>query len=532
MNAEFSLSKQNMFFWKIALVGLTLAITGLVCTVGITCNQLIAIVLSMVVLILWFNDKLTGAISGIFLYLTKSFWVRLAFALDIRISGELGFDLLGITPALLLAAITILELYSRLSGGDRICPDKSRKLLAAFIALNFLSVFNPSSSVIIGLAGLERNIIPNITMLYLLASVITERKHLVTLVKAFLVLGIISCAYAVGQYFAVLYPWEFDWFRQIALDDGLSGRMTIGLRGIEFRIFSIFYGYMDFFFTNVLIFAMALTHKDDLVGKWRKLRILYFVLWWVILALSIERMPLVMTLVVTIVVKYMKSSAGKRLKMIWRSALAIGVIYAILIIAGPALKSTGADKLIRLAELANPFAASSINDRAENKWGPALETIKGNPLGVGIGYGSQTVAKNEAAQSGLLVQPHNELIQKTLEAGYLGGLLYLLFFIALYKDFLKIGRTSDNKAFGYAMLSGTVAFGLCGMVNLPFCGASGLAYWSLAGAALAAKDRQYFGNIEGYQILNSADKNSSELMQNETCVNATTKADNDTHKMR
>jgi O-antigen ligase len=532
MNAEYSLFKHNTFFGKIALAGLTLAITGLVCAVGITCNQLISIVLSMTVLILWFNDKLTGTISGIFLYLTKSFWVRLAFALDIRISGEPGFDLLGIIPALLLAAITILELYSRLSRGDRICPDRSRKLLAAFIALNFLSVFNPSSSVTIGLAGIERNIIPNITMLYLLASVITERKHLVTLVKAFLVLGIISCVYAIGQYFVVLYPWEFDWFRQIALDNGLSGRMTIGLRGIEFRLFSIFYGYMDFFFTNVLIFAMALTHKDNLVGKWRKLRIFYFISWWVILALSIERMPLIMTLVVMLVVKYMMASAGKRRKMIWRSTLAIGVIYTILLIAGPALKSTGADKLIRLAELANPFAAGSINDRAENKWGPALETIKGNPLGVGIGYGSQTMAKNEAAQSGFLIQPHNELIQKTLEAGYLGGLLYLLFFIALYKDFLKLGRTSENKAFGYAILSGTVALGMCGMVNLPFCGASGLVYWSLAGAALAVKDMQVFDNLEGYQILNSADKNNSELMQNETCVNATTKADNVTQQIR
>jgi O-antigen ligase len=511
------------------LSGLTLAVIGLISVMGVTINQTLAIVFSAVIVTVWFHDKFVATLAAILLFVIKSFWVRVAFMADVRLFGDSGFDLLGITPALLLAGLTIIELYSRFAAGERLCPDRTRKLLVAFIIINFLSVLNPSSSPTIGLAGLERNILPNLTMVYLLACVITERKHFVIMAKTLVVLGIVSCVYAIGQYFVGIYPWEIDSFRKMVFENGLAGFLTIGLRGIEFRIFSLCFSYMDFFFTNVLIFAIAMTFKDELTGRWRRLRVLYFVLWIIILALSIERMPMVMTLAVLIVLHYIRATAGNRRKMIWRWAPILAFFYISLLLAGPILEATGAAKLIRLAELANPFAATSINDRAENKWGPSLDIIKANPLGVGIGYGSQTKAKEDAAKTGLLVQPHNEIIQKTLETGYIGGLLYLLFLIMIFKDFLIIAKTdSTGQALGFAMLSCTVAFWLCGLVNLPFSGASGLVYWSLCGAAMSLKDRHLFANNKGYQILNNADKNNDEVMQIETCVNVIPKVDNGT----
>jgi hypothetical protein len=59
-------------------------------------------------------------------------------------------------------------------------------------------------------------------------------------------------------------------------------------------------------------------------------------------------------------------------------------------------------------------------------------------------------------------------------------------------------------------------------------GTPGLIYWALAGSALAAKERTVITNKEGYQILNSSDKDNDDVMQLETCVNTTTRADNDT----
>jgi O-antigen ligase len=529
MNGELPYERGYVFPWQaLTLIGLVLAITSMVGIFGVTVNQTVAAVFSMIVLTIWYYDRFSGIVSGILFFLTKSFWVRLAFGFDFNMSGSGGFDLLGITPALLLAGLTVLELYGRIARGQKICPDKTRRLLLAFAFLCFLSILNPASSPIIGLAGLERNIIPNMTMLFLLSSVVIDRMQVIRLVKVLLILGVISCAYGIGQYFAGLYPWELDSFRQMAFDEGLSGWLTIGMRGIEFRVFSIFYGYMDFFFTNILIFALAMSYREDLSGRWKRLRILYFILWTITLLLSLERMPLIMTLVIIIVLRLLGSSAAKRRRLIWRSVVIGTIMYGSLLIAGPYLESTGADKLVRLSEMADPFEATSINDRAENKWGPALETIMENPLGVGIGYGSQTKAKEEAAKSGLFVQPHNELIQKTLETGFIGGLLYFLLLISIFRDFLKMNMAdSSNRAFAFAMIAGTISFWLCGMVNLPFCGASGLVYWSLAGAAIAIKDFSNFAEKVANQNLETADKVKDKLMHYETCARGTKAMDNE-----
>ena len=67
------------------------------------------------------------------------------------------------------------------------------------------------------------------------------------------------------------------------------------------------------------------------------------------------------------------------------------------------------------------------------------------------------------------------------------------------------------------MLSGTIAFWICGLVNLPFCGASGLVYWSLAGSALAAKNLPVLDKKEAYQNRDNADKINDIVMQSETC---------------
>ena len=154
-------------------------------------------------------------------------------------------------------------------------------------------------------------------------------------------------------------------------------------------------------------------------------------------------------------------------------------------LAEPVLKSTGAHKLIRLAELANPLSATSIADRMDRKWEPTLNTVAANPLGVGIGYGSQTLANKSAANTKLLVEPHNELLQKTLETGVIGGLIFLILLISVFREGLKLGRSDSPLArFGYGFAAGTVAFWLCGILNVPFSGSSGLLYWTLAGAVV------------------------------------------------
>jgi hypothetical protein len=473
-----------------------------VALLGPTLNQTLAICISLAVIFLWVSDKFAGAAAGIIFFMTKSFWVRVAFVFDKELSGGGGSDLLGLAAPLILALLIVLQIHSLLVRGERLCPDRTRVLLLAFCFLGFASIFLPTSSPLLSLAGVERNILPNMMILFLMAS-LARRDKVTVLVKVLLMVGLISTIYAIGQYLLGLYPWEVEWFRQLAFDEGLSGRLTVGLHGIEFRIFSIFYGYMDFFFTNVIIFALAMTYGGGIEGAWRKVRIAYLASWFVILALSMERMPLVMVLIIAVALRYLSSSMTKRRKIVWLGAGVAIASYVILLVAGPYLQSTGADKLERMAELSDPFDAVSIDDRFQTAWIPALETIETHPLGVGIGYGSQTKASRES-DSELYVKPHNEMIQKTLETGILGGLIYTLLLIYVYKDFIFI-RRNGFPAFGSAMISATIAFWVCGIVNLPFSGLSGLTYWALAGMAVGLRGELPKPETEPYEKIEVTD---------------------------
>jgi len=181
----------------------------------------------------------------------------LAYAVDYSMLGTGGFDLLGITPAILLSGLIVTQLYMQSARGEKLCSDRTRFLLMIFVVLCLFSILLPTNSIIVGLGGVERNILPNMMILFLAAAVFTNALEAEKLLKAMLVLGLISCLYAIGQYILGIYPWEKVWIREVAFKESCDGWLIIGLRGIEFRIFSIFFSYVDFTFTNTLIFSLV-----------------------------------------------------------------------------------------------------------------------------------------------------------------------------------------------------------------------------------------------------------------------------------
>jgi O-antigen ligase len=456
---------------------------------GITCNQAFALALTLVVLTIWQRDKLNGTLAAIFLFLTKALFVRIAFAIDFGLSGNGGFDLLGVTPALLLSALVAWQLFLDIASGKRVFHGRTRILLGIFCLISALSILSPANSLFNGLAGFERVVMPNMMILFLVGSFARDGSDVERITKSLLVLGLASCLYAIGQFVFGAYPWEVAWLREVAFKDGSQG-LTIGLHGLELRIFSVFYGYMDFTFTNVLIFAMVLACGDSWSQSWRRLRWFYSFAWFAVLILSLERMPLLMSLVSATVVYYIHSGYRRRKIVIGSTVFVVLSLTLILNVAAPILRDTGAAKLIRLAEMANPLSASSLADRARRNWGPTLEIVKAHPLGVGVGYGSQTMATESVRDSGLWMGPHNELLQKALETGLPGALVFLLLLISVFRDGLN-GLKTHQRTAGIAagMIGTTIAFWICGVVNLPFVGASGLVYWSMAGALVAVTAR-------------------------------------------
>ena len=501
-------SNQYRLFWAIVTVVATLILLNF----GITLNQGLALLLSAIVLTIWSRNRENGLIAAILFFMVKPLFVRIAYASDSQFAAVasgtpgVGFDLLGITPSLLLAGLIVWHSFDRASRHEPIFKGRTSLLLGLFSLLAFLSIFNPSNSLIVGFAGFQRNILPNMLIMLTASFLFTTREKLTKLTRALIILGLISCVYGIEQSLLGLYPWEKSWLLNVAFKESTDGWLTIGLSGVEFRMFSIFYNYMDFTFCNVLIFLMAISYRPGLSGKWQKLRYLYLILWIVVLALSLERMPMIMTMVGTGAVYLLRSSRAKRKKVLMIGTLATACFFITLNLAEPLLKSTGAHKLIRLAELANPLSATSIGDRMHRKWEPTLRTIAANPLGVGIGLGSQTRANSVAAKTNLLIEPHNELLQKTLEIGVIGGLIFLFLLISVFKDGLKLGRCDSTiNRFGFGFAAGTIAFWLCGIVNVPFSGSSGLLYWTLAGAVIGGIKSSHCAKNEQ----NNADKISN-----------------------
>ena len=475
----------------IFIITASAVVTLAVLIAGITCNQAFALALTLIVLTLWWYNRVNGLITGLIFFVTKAFFVRVAFAFDYVMSTT-GRDLLSITPAIVLASLILFQLFEHYSSGERILSGRTRLLLGSFSIFCVLSVLNPANTVINGLAGLERNILPNMLIFLTASFIFRSQSDLQKLVKVMMLVGVASCLYAVGQYINGAYPWELPWLQQVEFKDSFRS-LTVGLRGIELRVFSLFYGYMDFTFTNVLIFAMAISCGRSWSLGWRRVRVVYVVAWFIILLLTLERMPMLMSLVAAVVTYYYQGNALRRRVVIGSTAVVVSVLIIGLNLSGSYLKSTGVAKLIRIAELANPFAAGSIQDRVNTNWTPTLDLIETHPLGVGIGYGSYTIASGSVASTGLWMGPHNELLQKALETGLPGAMLFLLLLISMIQD----ARTANGsggilRLFGSGMLATSVAFWICAIVNLPFCGAPGLAYWTFAGAMIGVLSRRQF----------------------------------------
>lgn len=500
-------SNHYRLFWAIV----TVVATVILLNFGITLNQGLALFFTAVVLTIWTNSKVNGLIAAVILFMVKPLFMRIAYDFDKNITGSGGFDLLGITPALLLAGLIIWHLYFRISGGENILVGRTRQLMLLFCAIAFLSIFNPANSIIVGFGGFERNILPNMMVMLLASFVFKDLLDVNKLLKILLLVGLVSCVYGIGQYLLGLYPWEKDWIFDVAFKESSGGWMTIGLRGIEFRVFSIFYHFTEFTFINAFIFCLAVVSGPILTDRWRKVRLWYLVLWFVLLIVTLERMPMVMCLVGLGVIYYLRTSRSKRRKVIWYSLAAFVLMMISLNIAAPFLKQTGAHTLIRLAEMTNPLRAQSIDDRMNRMWVPAINTISSHPLGVGIGQGSHSRAYDIVAKSEHWVDPHNELLQKALETGVVGALIFLCLLISVFNNGRILSRRKNEiKALGVGFVAGTVGFWLSGMLHVIFNGAPGLLYWTVAGVVLSMSESDKLGESHAVKnLLQGADKISN-----------------------
>ena len=489
-------------FYKTKIVVAVSLIVFLLLSLQLSVNQLTAIVLGSVVITFWFFNRVYGLTFAVIFFMIKPVFLRAAYSADRYYNNTQSFDLLSITPALIIMTLVISQMYVMLVDNEKFCADRTRKLLVAFSSLAFISIFFPTNSIFVGLSGFERNILPNMLILFLSFSVFKTEKDVRFLLKTFLLVGLISVVYGIGQYIVGIYPWEIKWFHEVGFANSTAGWLSIGLRGIEFRIFSIFYYRTDFFFTNVLIFTFLYAYGKSFNGIFKFGKYLYYFLWFVLMIITFERTPFIMTFVAVAIIYFMNASKARKKILLISAAVITFVGYSTLLVFEPYLKSSGVESLIRLAEMTNPLEAGSIHDRADNYWGPSLEIISSNPIGVGIGHGSGTKASNKLnlADTGN-IHTHNEILQKTLEMGLVGGILFILLIASVVRDALKLSKTEgESRKFGIGMTAGTLVFMMSSLITLTFSGGRGLTFWMLAGISLSLFYRFKSNNDEKESI--------------------------------
>jgi hypothetical protein len=468
-------------------------------------NQLMTLLFALAGVAVLFTGLRNALAYGLLWLFTKSFWVRLAFHFDTASGRELT-DWMGPAPALYLALLCIIAMgqpgfLDRVGSGPR-----PLRWLLALGALSLLWLLLPAGQIWVKLAGFQRNVFPTMAVAFLALTVISRPEHYRRLCRVLLSFAIVSVAYAILQYLLALPSWERSWFDHILAtrSQGLSGWLTIGFSGLEFRVYSCYYGYTEFFFSTVGIILASLGcayHFDDRTARrmWFALVSLFVVL----IVLTLERMPALMLLFGLLTAWSLTADRRTFRRRVAGSMTVLLLLWGLMRLTLPVFLLSDVDKLVRLAELSNPLTATSIQDRISHEWRDAVNAIAARPWGSGLGYGSQTRAKAEAQRTGTLVAPHNEVLQKSLELGLLGGVLLIGLLVSQWRFVQQrlfgggLPHTIRGVLLGYAAM--LIAFVACGMVNLSFSGTMGVLFWLFTGITwgLTHEQREMYRGMSG-----------------------------------
>lgn len=139
--------------------------------------------------------------------------------------------------------------------------------------------------------------------------------------------------------------------------------------------------------------------------------------------------------------------------------------------------------------------------RIEGIWLPLVEEFTGDAGDLLLGKGRYAILSSQAAQRELILiveHPHNMYLEQLIDAGLIGLITFMLFFILLLKKaFKSLGNIRDYKVreYQYAMIVSIVSYLIAGMTGRSFFPLLSNGYlWIIAGLAIAIIYRfQYSG---------------------------------------
>lgn len=278
-----------------------------------------------------------------------------------------------------------------------------------------------------------------------------------------------------GNFSAVL-PWDASHIENMS-SAGIKNLFQCQL----LRFFGVMNAFLEYQLYVVFIVSLLWLNVDAV--KNRVLFAINFLLAIIFLALSFERSPITMFLILIFIWNF-KFIPKKMGLFLLHSTVILAVIvfsiYGTEKLKEHPILGCAAQRLNNLLTL-NLKSDEAINDRIDNKWKKSSDLALKNYFGIGPGRISP------AAQSYQdYVGPHNNFLVYYLGYGIL-GLIFFLFFLVLVS--IRLYRLERNyKYFGYGTL-----FSFCAMAmfNSPFLGKGGILFFLILGCLLFSSSNKY-----------------------------------------
>lgn len=246
-----------------------------------------------------------------------------------------------------------------------------------------------------------------------------------------------------------------------------------------------FFGVMNAFveYQLYVVFIVSLLWLNVEVVKNKILFAINFLLAIIFLALSLERSPIAMFLILIFFGNF--KFIPKKINLFLLRGVAILAVIIFLIYGTEKLKEhpmlgCAAQRLNNLLTL-NLGSDEAIKDRTDINWEESSKLASKNYFGIGPGRVSPSAQSYKG-----YVGPHNNFLVYWLGYGIL-GLIFFLFFLFLIS--VRLYRLERNyKYFGYGTL-----FSFCAMAmfNSPFLGKGGILFFLILGYLLFSPSNKY-----------------------------------------
>lgn len=441
-------------------------------------DTLFAIILAVIGISIAVINLKAGVIFALLLHSTGPFLGRITYYVT-RVDPHP--NLLSAIPPFLYFILLAIFIVKRLISERKIIESSLDLFVSIYLGFIVLQVFNPNQLPIFGVHALKYVGAP--LCLYFLAKEFSSKRNLRTLLTIFALYGAVSILYGLYQHFYGYLPFEEIYVleqRSAVWFDPMVGFLSP--RGY-YKIFSFAGMNYDFFYPlimfGVIFISLKLTDR-----KMKRLQLLYLTLLVILLLFELERAPLMMFLVGSIVVLSLSGVCRKSIRNMLIPILLLLVMWIVFQYYAPELAQLGGERVIRFSELSHPWKSRTVVARFHLHWQPVFKRMLLHPFGTGTGSYTGTYTMKKIGLYGSQRAPHNMYLHILGELGIPGLILFLLISIGTFKCGLSYSIKSRDaflQSLSIGILGAAVSVFAIGIVNLPHIYTSGPIFWLLVG---------------------------------------------------